>query len=119
MNTQIPSKLEVKARSGLLLIGYQDGSEYELSFEFLRVFSPSAEVRGHGVGNEVLQYGKRRILIEGIEPVGNYAIKIVFSDGHDSGIYSWDILDRYCREKDSLWTGYLEKLEAAGKSRDS
>ena len=89
-----------------------------MSFEFLRVFTPSAEARGHGVGQETLQVGKRDVDILSLEPVGNYAIKPVFSDGHDSGLYSWDILHMLCLHRDELWQAYLEKLEQQGASRD-
>ena len=104
--------------SGCLELIYEEGPAYELSFEFLRVLSPSAEVRGHGEGNEVLQFGKKFVTIKQVEPAGNYAIKITFSDHHDSGLYSWPLLYKFCKEKDSLWQAYLDKLNAAGQSRE-
>jgi len=99
-------------------ISYSDGKRFELPFEFLRVFSPSAEVRGHGPDQEVLQTGKRNVDIAGIEPVGSYAIQPKFSDGHDSGLYSWDYLYELGENHDELWQHYLAQLEAAGASRD-
>lgn len=128
MNAAAPRKINIKAGSGVVELSYgeQDQAElgnseqcYALSFEFLRVHSPSAEVRGHGQGSEVLQYGKKRVTITNIEPVGNYAIKLVFSDGHDSGLYTWPLLQNFCLNQASLWQQYLAKLEEAGKSRDA
>lgn len=113
--TRVPQKLELKSDARTLAIAYANGGEYELSAEFLRVHSPSAEVRGHG--KEVLQTGKQHVTITGIEAVGNYAIKITFSDGHDSGIYSWPTLLDYCENQDQLWQGYVQKLAQAGASR--
>lgn len=112
-----PKRVTVKAGSGLLCLEYDDG-EFELSFEFLRVHSPSAEVRGHGRGSEVLQSGKKYVVLEGIEPVGNYGLKLIFNDGHDSGIYTWDILRDYALNQDVLWHTYLEKLTQAGQARE-
>jgi len=100
-------------------MAFDDGKRYRLSCEYLRVNSPSAEVRGHGAGQEVLQTGKREVTITAIEPVGNYAIKLVFSDGHDTGLYSWDYLYSLGSDHDSLWEGYLQRLEKAGASRDA
>ena len=116
--TPFPTNIVLHTQSRLLEIEFEDGLHANLSHEFLRVYSPSAEVRGHGVGQEVLQVGKRDVLITGIEAVGNYAVKLVFSDGHDSGLYSWDHLHLLARERDALWDEYLERLEAAGASRD-
>lgn len=99
-------------------VSFDDGQRFEFSFEFLRVFSPSAEVRGHGIGQEVLQLGKRDVEITRVEPVGNYAIKPVFSDGHDSGLYSWDYLYDLGQNHDDLWQTYLLRLAEAGGSRD-
>jgi DUF971 family protein len=100
-------------------IAYSDGARFELPFEFLRVYSPSAEVRGHGPGQEVLQAGKRTVEITAVEPVGSYAIQPTFSDGHDTGIYSWDYLYDIGLNRDALWDQYLKRLEAAGASRDA
>lgn len=117
-NTPIPTEIKLHQKSRLLELAFDSGERFELSFEFLRVFTPSAEARGHGVGQETLQIGKRDVDIVGIEPVGNYAIKPVFSDGHDTGLYSWDILHTLCTHRDELWQAYLDKLEAEGGSRD-
>ena len=117
-NTPIPTEIKLHQKSRLLELAFDSGERFELSYEFLRVFPPSAEARGHGVGQETLQIGKRDVDILGIEPVGNYAIKPVFSDGHDTGLYSWDILHTLCTHRDELWQAYLDKLEAEGGSRD-
>ncbi len=117
-NTHIPTEITLHKASRTLELVY-DGESYQLPFEFLRVLSPSAEVRGHGPGQETLQTGKRLVDIKGIEPVGHYAIRPVFSDGHDSGIYSWDMLYDFCVNRERLWEGYLQKLEAAGFTRES
>ena len=115
----IPNKLVVHQQSKVLEFGYENAPDYRLSFEFLRVHSPYAEVQGHGPGQETLQTGKRDILIANVEPVGNYAIKPVFSDGHDSGLYSWDYLQYLCENQDALWKEYLDKLAAVGLDRDT
>ena len=117
--TPVPIDIVVHATSRVLELRYDDGGSYRLPFEFLRVQSPSAEVRGHGPGQEVLQTGKRDVTIRQIEPVGNYAIRPVFSDGHSSGIYSWDYLWELARRHDELWRAYLDRLAAAGASRDA
>jgi DUF971 family protein len=98
---------------------FSDGSQFELSYELLRVYSPSAEVQGHGPGQEVLQVGQRAVDIVTLEPVGNYAVQPTFSDGHSTGIYSWERLYWLGTNRDSLWRQYLERLEAAGASRDT
>lgn len=116
--TPVPTQIILHQQSRLLELHFEDGLNVQLSHELLRVYSPSAEVRGHGVGQEVLQVGKRDVAIIGIEPVGNYAVKLVFSDGHDSGLYSWDHLHLLARERDALWALYLQRLEEAGASRD-
>ncbi len=102
----------------MLEIAFDDGQKFKLSSEYLRVLSPSAEVRGHGAGQEVLQTGKKSVSIQAVEPVGNYAVKLVFSDGHDTGLYSWDYLYTLGRDHDALWQDYLGRLERAGASRD-
>lgn len=117
-NTRIPTAITLHKASRTLELAYGDDA-YELPFEFLRVLSPSAEVRGHGPGQETLQTGKRLVEIKGIEPVGHYAIRPVFSDGHDSGIYSWNLLHDFCMNRDRLWEDYLQKLEASGFTRES
>jgi DUF971 family protein len=117
-DTPIPSEIRLHQKSRLLEIAYESGERYKLDCEFLRVFTPSAEARGHGPGQETLQTGKRGVDIERIEPVGSYAIRLVFSDGHDSGLYSWDLLYNLGRHHDELWQEYLQQLETQGLSRD-
>jgi len=108
------------ARSRRVLeLEFADGISGELSAEFLRVHSPSAEVRGHGPGQETLQTGKRDVQVSAINPVGHYAIQLVFDDGHDSGLFSWDYLRELCSKQEELWQSYLDQLAAAGASRDS
>lgn len=120
LNPETPIPVEIKQcrNSRIIELAYEDGRRFELTYEFLRVFTPSAEARGHGVGQETLQIGKRDVDIVSLEPVGNYAIKPVFSDGHDSGLYSWDVLYTLCVNRDELWQAYLDKLTAQGGSRD-
>ena len=118
-DTPMPVDIVLHAKSRVLELAYADGSRYRLPFELLRVFSPSAEVRGHGPGQEKLQVGKRAVGIVELEPVGNYAVRPVFSDGHSTGIYSWDVLWRLAKDQDTLWADYLAKMEAAGASRDA
>jgi len=117
-DTPTPSEIRLHQKSRLLEIAYESGERYKLDFEYLRVFTPSAEARGHGPGQETLQTGKRDVNIEGIEPVGSYAVRLVFSDGHDSGLYSWDLLYNLGKHHDELWQEYLQQLEAQGLSRD-
>lgn len=117
-DTLIPTAITLHKASRTLELAFGDQS-YTLSFEMLRVLSPSAEVRGHGPGQETLQTGKRLVEITAIEPVGHYAIRPVFSDGHDSGIYSWDLLHSLCVNREALWEDYLRRLEAAGHHRES
>lgn len=119
MSAPIPEKIRLLRKSQLLELTYPSGEVFTLSFEFLRVHSPSAEVKGHGPGSEVLQHGKRGVEIISIEPVGNYAAKIHFSDGHNSGLYDWPMLYDYCQKQESMWQDYLHKLALAGKSRDA
>jgi len=116
--TPIPTEIKLHQQSKLMEISFADGAHFKLPYEYLRVFSPSAEVRGHGPGQEVLQTGKRNVEITGIEAVGNYAVKPVFSDGHDSGIYSWDLLYDLGINQESYWQSYLIRVQAAGASRD-
>ncbi len=113
----IPERIIVHQASRVLELGYADGQVFRLPFEFLRVWSPSAEVRGHGPGQEVLQTGKAEVGIVAIEAVGNYAIQPRFSDGHESGIFSWDYLHRLGENQEAMWADYLARLEAAGASR--
>ena len=117
-NSPRPSNIKVHQKSRLLEIAFDDNTECMLSCEFLRVYSPSAEVRGHGVGQEVLQVGKETVNILAIEPVGQYAIKLIFSDGHDTGLYSWDYLYDLARNYEGLWLEDIGKLDAAGVKRN-
>ena len=114
-----PTDIILHQQSHMLEIAFDDARRFKLSCEFLRVCSPSAEVRGHGPGQEVLQAGKKDVNILAVEPVGNYAVKLVFSDGHDTGLYSWDYLYTLGVDHDKLWADYLNRLEKAGASRDA
>jgi len=116
-DTPIPTEITLDRKRHVLALAYGD-KLHELTFELLRVYSPSAEVRGHGPGQEVLQIGKRAVDITELEPVGMYAVRPTFSDGHNSGIFSWDYLNKLCLEKDLLWTEYVGRMERAGASRD-
>jgi len=116
--TPIPSEIKLHQKSRRLEISYPEGENFLLDFEYLRVFTPSAEARGHGPGQETLQTGKREVILERVEPVGTYALRLVFSDGHDSGLYSWDLLYNLGRHHDELWAEYLKQIEAQGLSRD-
>jgi len=118
-DTPHPTALTVHTQSRVLEVGFDNGRTWRLPFELLRVYSPSAEVKGHGPGQETLQTGKRGVGIAAVEPVGNYAILIRFDDGHDTGIYTWDLLYRLGDDQDALWADYLKRLEAAGASRDT
>jgi len=117
-DTPIPSEIKLHQKSRRLELIYENGESYSLDFEYLRVYTPSAEARGHGPGQETLQTGKRNVDIERIEPVGTYALKLVFSDGHDSGLYSWDLLHNLGKHHDELWQEYLNQIETRGLSRD-
>lgn len=116
--TPIPTEITLHKKSRVLELGFEDGARYQLPAEYLRVYSPSAEVRGHGPGQETLQTGKRNVEITDLEGVGNYAVKPTFSDGHDTGIYSWDLLYDLGVNQEALWADYLARLENAGASRD-
>jgi DUF971 family protein len=113
-----PTEIKLHQKSRVLEISFDDGKVFRLPCEFLRVYSPSAEVRGHGPGQEVLQVGKQNVEIASIEPVGTYAIQPCFSDGHSTGIYSWDLLYDLGLYQDELWSRYLKRLEQAGASRE-
>ena len=117
-DTPLPTAITLHSKSRKLEIAFDDGSLFELPFEFLRVYSPSAEVRGHGAGQETLQQGKRDVDVVALEPVGNYAIKPVFDDGHDSGLYSWDYLYLLGRNQAEMWQDYLERLARDPGPRD-
>ena len=112
-----PTEIQLHQKSRILEIAFDDGEHFELSCEYLRVYSPSAEVMGHGPGQEVLQIGKEDVNITAIEPVGNYAIKLVFDDNHDSGLYSWEHLYNLGKHQQEKWKDYLDRLEAAGHKR--
>ncbi len=118
-DTPWPTEITLHQASRRLDVAFSDGQHYQLPIEYLRVYSPSAEVRGHGPGQETLQTGKRLVGISEIEPVGNYAIQIHFSDGHNTGIYSWDYLKELGENQEEYWAQYLNRLEAAGASRDT
>ena len=113
-----PTEIKLHQQSRLLEISFANGKTFSLPCEFLRVYSPSAEVRGHGPGQEVLQVGKKNVEITHIEPVGNYAIQLTFSDGHDTGIYSWDLLYDYGLRQEEMWQRYHKSLAEAGASRE-
>ena len=114
-----PTEIKLHQASRVLEIAFANGRHFRLPYEFLRVHSPSAEVRGHGPGQETLQTGKRDVTIATVEPVGHYALRPTFSDGHDTGIYSWDYLYELGEGQDEMWRRYLERLAAAGASRDA
>lgn len=114
----IPTDVKLHQVSGVLELQYEDGTQFNLSAEFLRVHSPSAEVQGHSPNQAVLQHGKKMVKIVALVPQGHYALRIEFSDGHDSGIYSWDYLFELGSKQDQLWADYLAQLEAAGKTRN-
>ena len=120
LNKSVPQPTEIKLhqKSRILEIAFSDGKTFQLPCEFLRVYSPSAEVRGHGPGQEVLQVGKKNVNITKIEPVGSYAIQLTFSDSHDTGLYSWDLLYDYGMRQDEMWQQYLKRMEEAGASRE-
>lgn len=118
MATPQPTEINLHQKSRVLEIAFADGKCFRLPCEFLRVYSPSAEVRGHGPGQEVLQVGKKEVNVNRIEPVGSYAIQLHFSDGHDTGIYSWDLLYDYGVHQEEMWQHYLKRMEEAGASRE-
>jgi DUF971 family protein len=118
VNAPVPVEITLHRKSRVLELAYEDGRRFRLPFEFLRVHSPSAEVRGHGPGQEVLQAGKKDVDITALEPVGAYAVQPVFSDGHDTGLFSWEYLYELGSNQERLWARYLEKLAAAGAQRE-
>lgn len=118
-DTPSPVSVTLHQQSRVLEIGFSDGCEFRIPFELMRVCSPSAEVQGHGPGQEVLQTGKRLVDITGLEPVGNYALQPTFSDGHDSGIFSWDYLYFLGAQQEELWLDYNKRLASAGVERDA
>jgi DUF971 family protein len=114
-----PQDLTVHGQSRVLEVGFSDGARFRIPFELMRVYSPSAEVQGHGPGQETLQTGKRDVTLEALEQVGNYAVQPRFSDGHDTGIYTWDYLYFLGSQQTRLWQDYEDKLQAAGVARDA
>ncbi len=117
-DTPHPIEIKLHQKSRILDISFSDGKNFHFSCEFLRVHSPSAEVGGHGPGQEVLQIGKKMVNIQEIEPVGHYAIQLHFTDGHNTGLYSWDLLYNYGLNQDTMWQRYLQRMEEAGASRE-
>jgi DUF971 family protein len=115
----IPTELTIRQQSKVMEIAFDDGAAFSIPFELLRVYSPSAEVQGHGPGQETLQLGKRNVGINGVEPVGQYGVKPLFTDGHESGIFTWDYLYKLGNERDALWKDYMGRLHAAGFKDDS
>ncbi len=116
-NAVRPTDIKLHQKSRILEVAFDDGTRYQFPCEYLRVYSPSAEVRGHGPGQEILQVGKENVNITNIEPVGTYAVCLYFDDGHNTGIYSWDWLKQLGADQDKLWPQYLERLKAAGHTR--
>ena len=114
MSRPRPTEIKLRTRSRVLEVAYDDGTRFELPFEYLRVYSPSAEVRGHGPGQETLQVGKHEVVVKSVEPVGNYAVKLVFDDGHDSGLYTWDYLRELGLTQAEKWRQYLDRLAKLG-----
>ena len=114
MDEPIPTEVRLRTRSRVLEVAYGPGERYELPFEYLRVYSPSAEVRGHGPGQETLQLGKHEVGVKAVEPVGRYAVRIVFDDGHDTGLYTWGYLRELGRTREEKWQRYLERLAQLG-----
>ena len=112
-----PTDITLKLKSRVLMVEFDDGSIFDLPFEYLRVHSPSAEVKGHGPGQEVLQLGKEDVNITDIQPMGHYAIRLIFSDGHDTGLYTWDYLYELGTDQASRWQAYLDRLQAEGYAR--
>lgn len=113
----VPTEIRLRRKSRLLVVAYADGSRYELPCEYLRVFSPSAEVRGHGPGQEILLIGKESVGVAAVEPVGHYAVRLRFDDGHDSGLYTWEYLRELSENRDENWQSYLARLEEVGYQR--
>ena len=116
-NRPWPSEIRLKKAERLLEIAFEDGARFSLPAEYLRVESPSAEVQGHGAGQKQIVPGKRNVAIEGLEPIGNYALRLIFSDDHDTGLFSWETLYRLGRDQETIWTEYLAALEARGLKR--
>lgn len=115
--TATPTEIRLRNKSRLLSVSFDDGVQYDLPFEYLRVYSPSAEVMGHGPGQEVLQTGKQNVVIKAVEPVGHYAVRLVFDDGHDTGLYRWEYLYELGANRSAKWQSYLDRLQQGGYSR--
>ena len=116
---RVPTEIRLRRKDRLLTLSYEDGKTFDLSFEYLRVHSPSAEVRGHGPGQETLQTGKENVSLEAVEPVGHYAVRLRFDDGHATGLYTWTYLYRLGNEYEERWAAYLDRLRAAGYPREN
>ncbi len=116
--TPTPTEIRLRKQSRLLTVSYDDGSSFDYGFEYLRVHSPSAEVKGHGRGQEVLQVGKEDVVVTAVDPVGHYAVRLVFDDGHNTGLYTWQYLYELGRDADRNWQRYLDRLEKAGYPRE-
>ncbi len=116
MSSPRPTDIKLRTASRLLEVSFDDGTRFAMTFEYLRVFSPSAEVKGHGGGEGVLQLGKQNVGISAVEPVGNYALRLIFDDGHDTGLYSWSVLHELGRHAQANWARYLERCAAASQS---
>jgi DUF971 family protein len=114
MSDPKPTEIKLRSRSRVLEVAFDDGSRFELPFEYLRVYSPSAEVRGHGPGQETLQLGKHEVAVRSVDPVGNYAVRLVFDDGHDTGLYTWSYLHELGRTRAEKWQTYLDRLAKLG-----
>ena len=117
MSVAAPSEIKLRRRSRVLEVAWADGLRYSLSFEYLRVHSPSAEVQGHGPGQDVLQIAKENVVLKGVEPVGNYAVRLSFDDGHDTGLYTWKYLAELGVNYEQKWARYLERLDRIGYER--
>jgi DUF971 family protein len=117
MNNPHPTEIKLRSRSRVLEVTFEDGRRFELPFEYLRVYSPSAEVKGHGPGQEVLQFAKENVVVKAVEPVGQYAVRLIFDDGHDTGLYTWQHLYALGSEQAGKWQHYLDRLAAYGYVR--
>lgn len=117
MDTLHPTEIKLRRQSRVLEVAFEDGQRFELPFEYLRVYSPSAEVKGHGPGQEVLQFGKENVQVKTVEPVGQYAVRLIFDDGHDTGLYTWKYLYELGAEQTKKWQHYLERLRGYGYAR--
>jgi DUF971 family protein len=117
VSTPHPTEIKLRRQSRVLTVAFDDGKTFDLPFEYLRVYSPSAEVQGHGPGQEVLQFAKENVLVKAVEPIGHYAVRLVFDDAHDTGLYTWKYLYELGSEYEQRWKRYLERLSAYGYER--